>query len=107
GHVVRGGRPSAFDRLLASRLAHVAVRAIMAGESRKMAGWLPPGAKLPEGCVQAPNDPHCSLTDLDVVLAETARLLDGTSPTTRRRRCAASWATTRRIASRARGSARR
>src|SRR5581483_10841461 len=27
GHRVRGGRPSAFDRLLASRLAHVAVRA--------------------------------------------------------------------------------
>ncbi|MGH7894757.1 MAG: 6-phosphofructokinase, partial [Candidatus Binatia bacterium] len=30
GHVVRGGRPSAFDRLLASRLAHVAVRAVLA-----------------------------------------------------------------------------
>ena len=27
GHVVRGGRPSAFDRLLGSRLANVAVRA--------------------------------------------------------------------------------
>src|SRR4029079_19406896 len=40
GHVVRGGRPSAFDRLLGSRLANVAVRAVLAGTSGKMAAWL-------------------------------------------------------------------
>src|SRR5690606_8724628 len=34
GHVVRGGRPSAFDRLLASRLANVAVRTLLAGHDR-------------------------------------------------------------------------
>jgi 6-phosphofructokinase 1 len=47
GHVVRGGRPSAFDRLLGSRLANVAVRALVAGVTHKMAAWMPP-VELPE-----------------------------------------------------------
>ena len=47
GHVVRGGRPSAFDRLLGSRLANVAVRALLAGQTHKMAAWMPP-VELPE-----------------------------------------------------------
>ena len=47
GHVVRGGRPSAFDRLLGSRLANVAVRALIAGQTHKMAAWMPP-VELPE-----------------------------------------------------------
>ena len=33
GHVQRGGAPSAFDRILASRLAEKAVRALLAGET--------------------------------------------------------------------------
>jgi 6-phosphofructokinase 1 len=33
GHVQRGGSPSAFDRILASRLGEKAVRALLAGES--------------------------------------------------------------------------
>src|ERR1044071_1033630 len=37
GHVVRGGRPSAFDRLLGSRLANVAVRGLIHGMTHKMA----------------------------------------------------------------------
>ena len=40
GHVVRGGRPSAFDRLLASRLARVAVESLLRGETSKMAAWM-------------------------------------------------------------------
>ena len=47
GHVVRGGRPSAQDRLMASRLGNVAVRALHAGENLKMTAWMPP-EEIPE-----------------------------------------------------------
>jgi len=80
GHVVRGGRPTAFDRLLASRLANVAVRALMRGETRKMAGWAMPMTLPPEAGARSPDDPHCWLVSFDAALAETARMLDGTSP---------------------------
>ncbi len=88
GHVVRGGRPSAFDRLLASRLAHVAVRALLAGDTRKMAGWLLPlsGDLPPEIGSRSESDPYCNLIDLAAVIDETRRLLDGTSTLTRWRR---------------------
>ncbi len=36
GHVQRGGRPSAFDRMIASRLGYAAVKAVAAGESDVM-----------------------------------------------------------------------
>lgn len=38
GHLQRGGTPSSFDRVLACRLGYAAVRALDAGESRKMVG---------------------------------------------------------------------
>ena len=38
GHIQRGGRPSAFDRLLGTRLGVKAVEALIAGESDKMIG---------------------------------------------------------------------
>ncbi|MBN1563250.1 MAG: ATP-dependent 6-phosphofructokinase, partial [Anaerolineae bacterium] len=38
GHVVRGGRPSAFDRLLATRLSVRATEMLLAGESGMMVG---------------------------------------------------------------------
>ena len=83
GHVVRGGRPSAFDRLLGSRLANVAVRALVAGESRKMAAWMPP-VDLPAAIAQRSTaDPYCWLVDLPAVLAETDSLLAGKSPLAR------------------------
>jgi len=86
GHVVRGGRPSAFDRLLANRLAHVAVRSLLKGQTRKMAAWMLPG-ELPGGVAErSADDPYCWLVDLEAVLAETARLLDGTSPLVQWRR---------------------
>lgn len=86
GHVVRGGRPSAFDRLLASRLAHVAVRALLDGRTRKMAGWMFPG-DLPAAIgARSEADPYCHLVDLEAVIDETQRLLDGSSPLTRWRR---------------------
>jgi 6-phosphofructokinase 1 len=80
GHIVRGGRPSAFDRLLASRLARVGVEALLAGETGVMAAWAPPGTLPGAGARPAPTDPHCWIADLDAVLAETRRILDGSSP---------------------------
>ncbi len=83
GHVVRGGRPSAFDRLLGSRLANVAVRALHAGISHKMAAWMPP-VELPEDvAVRSTADPYCWLVDLAAVIAETNNLLSGKSPLAR------------------------
>jgi 6-phosphofructokinase 1 len=79
GHVVRGGRPSAFDRLLGSRLANVAVRALLAGTSHKMASWMPPAELAPEVGVRSPADPYCWLVDLRAVLTETDNLLQGKS----------------------------
>ena len=73
GHVVRGGSPTAFDRLLASRLANVAVRAVHAGRTQEMAGWAIPGQTHPP----SPWDPHVSLWPLDKVLDETARMHSG------------------------------
>src|SRR4051812_13112026 len=83
GHVVRGGRPSAFDRLLGSRLANVAVRALVAGQTNKMASWLPPVELPEEVAVRSPHDPYCWLVDLGAVLAETENLLKGRSPLAR------------------------
>jgi 6-phosphofructokinase 1 len=83
GHVVRGGRPSAFDRLLGSRFGNVAVRAVLAGEHRKMVSWLPP-MDLPEGAgARSPADPYCYLVDLPTVLSATKALLEGQSPLAR------------------------
>lgn len=83
GHVVRGGRPSAFDRLLGSRLANAAVRALCAGESHKMAAWLPPAPLPPEIAARSPADPYCWLVDLAAALAETDSLLAGQSALSR------------------------
>jgi 6-phosphofructokinase 1 len=38
GHLQRGGSPSAFDRILGSRLGYAAVNALIAGESQMMVG---------------------------------------------------------------------
>jgi 6-phosphofructokinase 1 len=79
GHVVRGGRPSAFDRLLGSRLANVAIRSLLAGETHKMAAWMPP-VELPEEVgTRSKFDPYCWLVDLTAVLAETENLISGRS----------------------------
>ena len=75
GHVVRGGRPSAFDRLLGSRLANVAVRALLEGRTRMMAAWMPPVALPAEVGERSSFDPYCWLVDLTAALSETERLL--------------------------------
>lgn len=38
GHIQRGGSPSAYDRVLASRLGNAAVNALLSGETNKMVG---------------------------------------------------------------------
>ncbi len=86
GHIVRGGRPSAFDRLLASRMARVAVEALAAGANRKMVAWMLP-VPLPESIAErTPWDPYCFLVDLDAVLEETRSLRDATSELSQWRR---------------------
>lgn len=77
GHVVRGGRPSAFDRLLGSRLGNVAVRALVGGGNRVMAAWMPPG-DIPEGVARrSEDDPYCYLVDMAAMLEATEALLEG------------------------------
>lgn len=73
GHVVRGGSPSAFDRLLAARLANAAVRGLASGESGFMAGWIGAGA------MGTPSqfDPNVLLTPIETVLTETEKLMRG------------------------------
>ena len=55
GYLQRGGSPSAFDRLLASRLGAAAIKLLMQGETGKMVGLV--GNKIKS-------------TDLDIVLSE-------------------------------------
>jgi 6-phosphofructokinase 1 len=80
GHVVRGGNPSAMDRLIGQRLGFAAVLAVAAGLSDVMLGW-----DVADKAGTETNDPYVRVIPLAEVLAETARLLDGTSPLVRRR----------------------
>ncbi len=80
GHVVRGGDPSALDRTIAQRLGFGAILTLEAGLSGVMLGWEPPF-----GVGRETMDPSVRLIPLEEVLAETARLLDGTSPVIQRR----------------------
>lgn len=80
GHVVRGGNPSAMDRLIAQRLGFGAVRSLENAASGVMLGWDVPGDHgAPTG------DPRVRRVRLAEVLEETRSLLDGTSPLTRGR----------------------
>lgn len=81
GHVVRGGRPSALDRVIAQRLAYAAVNAVASGATDLMASW-----DVPCGFGTATPDPYVHLIPLDEMLAETERLLDGTSPVVQQQR---------------------
>jgi 6-phosphofructokinase 1 len=82
GHTVRGGTPTAFDRLLAARLTNAAVRGLADGKSGFMAGYLGPAVKT----AACEYDPHVALTPIDEVLAETARFMDGESDVARWRK---------------------
>jgi len=66
--------------MVAGRLAFAAVQAIAEGHTDEMLAWNPvvPGGK-------PTADPAVFRFPLEQVLAETQRLIDGTSPVTRRR----------------------
>ncbi len=75
GHVVRGGRPSAFDRVISQRMAYAAVLSLENGLTDMMMSWDVPGEFGRET-----QDPYVRIVPLADVLAETEKLLDGTSP---------------------------
>lgn len=74
GHVVRGGNPTALDRVIAQRLAYGAVTCAEAGATGVMLAWEP---AFPAGRRSA--DPSVYVVPIADVLAETERMLDGTS----------------------------
>jgi 6-phosphofructokinase 1 len=80
GHVVRGGRPSAMDRVIAQRLAFGSVKALEAGAHDLMLSW-----DAPASVGQPTPDPYIRAISLTDVLEETARLLDGTSEVIKKR----------------------
>jgi 6-phosphofructokinase 1 len=82
GHVVRGGTPSAFDRLLGARLANVAIRELAAEKTDFMVGWIGPGAAGEPSAY----DPFVVTVDLETVLRETEIMHRGDSPIARWRR---------------------
>lgn len=80
GHVVRGGNPSALDRVIAQRLAYAAVIGVERGAHDVMMAWDVPG-----GFGAETGDPSVHAVPIADVLVETERLLDGTSPVVRKR----------------------
>ena len=80
GYLVRGGIPSYRDRMIGGRFGVAALEAILAGSTSKMVAWRPFG-----GVGEKTVDPTVKLVALDEVLAETSRLLDGSSAVTMRR----------------------
>ncbi len=80
GHVVRGGNPSALDRMIAQRLAFGAVLAVEQGAHDVMLGW-----DVPDDFGQATPDSFVRMVTIPEMLTETERLLDGTSPVVQRR----------------------
>lgn len=80
GHIVRGGAPSALDRLIAARLGLAAVDAARRGLTDVMVGWEPPG-----GAGQATRDPAVRTVPLADVLLETDRMLSADSDVARAR----------------------
>ncbi len=80
GHLVRGGNPSFQDRMIAGRLGLAAVAAVLGGKTDVMAAWQ---SNAPGGI--ATSDPAVALHPLEQVLRESAALVDGSSPITKRR----------------------
>lgn len=80
GHLVRGGNPSFQDRMIAGRLGLAAVAAVLEGATDVMVGWQGPAkAGTPT------EDPSVARYPLELVLSESAALVNGTSAVTKRR----------------------
>jgi 6-phosphofructokinase 1 len=54
GHIQRGGKPSAFDRVLATRMGAAAARTLLSGQHGVMVGWV---------------ENHCAVTPLEEAVA--------------------------------------
>ncbi|MFZ9889449.1 MAG: 6-phosphofructokinase, partial [Myxococcota bacterium] len=80
GHVVRGGNPSATDRVIAQRLGLASVLGLEAGHDDVMYGW-----DVPEAIGTATSDPAIRAVGLAEMLRETERLISGESPVTKGR----------------------
>ncbi len=79
GHLVRGGAPTAMDRLMAARLGNVAVLALEKGRTAMMAAWRPSNGG------EETMDKDVRLFELNTVLTETAALRAATSPVAKKR----------------------
>ena len=80
GHLVRGGSPSRMDRLIASRMAHAAVRSLLEGHTDQMCGW---DGREPGG--EPTVDPRVSRYALSQVLRDSKALISGEHPSTQAR----------------------
>jgi 6-phosphofructokinase 1 len=80
GHVVRGGSPSATDRVMAQRLALAAVLGAENGLHDEMFAW-----EAPHSVGLKTDDPSVRRVPIVEVLAETERMITGTSEVVRRR----------------------
>jgi 6-phosphofructokinase 1 len=78
GHIVRGGRPTYRDRMIAGRLSLGAMTALLRGRSDVMAAWR---SDIGDPTV----DSNVTLVDLADMLVETDALLDGSSEVLQRR----------------------
>ena len=72
GHIVRGGRPTYWDRMIATRLAWGAVTSLLEGRDDVMIGW-----NSRHGLPTV--DPNVFTVPLYHVLNETQAMLDGTA----------------------------
>ena len=71
GHIQRGGTPSAYDRILASRLGAGAVEAMASGEYNVLTGWVASEIKYTPLEVVVKNKKQ-----IDKSLVELAKILD-------------------------------
>jgi 6-phosphofructokinase 1 len=75
GHVVRGGRPSALDRVIAQRLAYASILALEAGAHDIMLAW-----DVESDYGTRTQDPHVRIVPIGEALEETKCVIAGTSP---------------------------
>lgn len=80
GHLVRGGRPSFQDRMVAGRLGLAAVAAVLQGQTDLMVAW----QAIVSGGTPTPDSAVTSFP-LSRVLEQSRALVDGSSPITQRR----------------------
>jgi 6-phosphofructokinase 1 len=83
GHLVRGGRPSFLDRMIGGRFGLASVEALLSGDDLGNGEMLAWQSHLGQGVKT--SDPAITRHPLEDMVEETAALLDGTSPITKRR----------------------